>query len=82
MCGRMSLFKPAKDLEGRFGITFDYQHESRYNIAPGDEFDVVRTDDPEHATRHEWGLVPHWVADPDDGPSPSTSASSRVEEFG
>ena len=66
MCGRYSLFAPPDDIEERFGATFDYEFEPRYNAAPSQSLPVVTGDEPETIQRMEWGLVPSWADDRSD----------------
>lgn len=61
MCGRYSLFTPQSDLEDRFGVTFDFAFEPRYNAAPGQSLPVITDQDREHIHRLEWGLIPSWA---------------------
>lgn len=63
MCGRYSLFTPAGDLEDRFGATFDFEFEPRYNAAPGQSLPVVTDTDPNSIHRLEWGFIPQWADD-------------------
>jgi putative SOS response-associated peptidase YedK len=43
MCGRNSLFVPQDDLETRFDakVVADGGYTPRYNIAPGDDLEVI-----------------------------------------
>ena len=66
MCGRYSLFADQADLEARFGVTFDFAFEPRYNAAPGQNLPVVTDDNPDSVSRLEWGLVPRWADDASD----------------
>ena len=63
MCGRYSLFADRSDLEARFGATFEFAFEPRYNAAPGQKLPVVADDDPDSVRRLEWGFVPRWAND-------------------
>ncbi|MFC7142299.1 SOS response-associated peptidase [Halosimplex aquaticum] len=63
MCGRYSLFAPPDDIEERFGATFDFEFEPRYNAAPSQPLPVITGDEPETIQRMEWGLVPSWADD-------------------
>lgn len=69
MCGRTSLFLPRSDLEARFGATVvaDGGYRPRYNIAPGQDLEVVTGDAPGEIERYRWGLVPDWADRPDGG---------------
>jgi putative SOS response-associated peptidase YedK len=66
MCGRFSLFAPPDDIEERFGATFDFEFEPRYNAAPRQELAVITGDEPDTIQRMEWGLVPSWADDRSD----------------
>jgi putative SOS response-associated peptidase YedK len=61
MCGRYSLFIPPDELEDRFGATFEYEYERRYNAAPGQHLPVIRDDSRASITQSRWGLVPSWA---------------------
>lgn len=61
MCGRYSLFISPDDLEERFGATFEFEFEPRYNAAPGQRLPVVRDDSRASITESRWGLVPSWA---------------------
>lgn len=80
MCGRMSLFKPAKDTEGRFGAEFNQDWQPRYNIAPQQNLAVIQNDAPEEINQLTWDLIPHWVDDPDDWPKPFNARAETVAE--
>lgn len=78
MCGRFSLFAPAEDIEERFGATFDYPHERRYNAAPGQALPVVTDETPERIQAAEWGLIPTWADD--DGHAPINARAETLAE--
>jgi putative SOS response-associated peptidase YedK len=63
MCGRYSLFASEEALESRFGATFEFDFEPRYNAAPGQSLPVVMDEAPDRIRRSEWGLVPRWADD-------------------
>lgn len=63
MCGRYSLFAPVSDVEERFGATFEYSFDPRYNAAPSQSLPVITNDEPETIQRMEWGLIPSWADD-------------------
>jgi putative SOS response-associated peptidase YedK len=69
MCGRTSLFIPLEDLEDRFDarVVADGGYQPRFNIAPGDPLEVITNAAPDAIDRYTWGLVPHWMDDPDEG---------------
>ena len=64
MCGRLSLFAPRFLLERRFDAEFHGPYAPRYNVAPGEELAVVRSDSPDSIDFLTWGLVPRWAEDP------------------
>jgi putative SOS response-associated peptidase YedK len=80
MCGRMSLFVDPDDLVDRFDADLDFEYERRYNVAPGDELAVVPDDREDTITRQDWGLVPSWADDPDEGPRPINARAETVDE--
>lgn len=61
MCGRYSLFISPDELEERFGATFEFDFEPRYNAAPGQQLPVVCDDSRASITQCRWGLVPSWA---------------------
>lgn len=63
MCGRYSLFAPFSDVEERFGATFEYSFDPRYNAAPSQSLPVITNDEPDVIQQMEWGLVPSWADD-------------------
>jgi putative SOS response-associated peptidase YedK len=77
MCGRFGLFAQPSAIEERFDATFTYDYEPRYNVAPeGPGLAAVRNASPGAIDRLRWGLLPHWVDDPDDFP---TLINARAE---
>jgi putative SOS response-associated peptidase YedK len=70
MCGRFTLRidseAVARAFDARRG---DLDHGPRYNISPTDPVAVVRLSEDDggrELAEARWGLVPHWVDDPDD----------------
>jgi len=69
MCGRYTLFTPAAELERRFDASLtdpdgrrdDPLFRPRYNCAPGQELPVITAEEPNDATRMEWGLTPSFA---------------------
>ncbi|MFW5923959.1 MAG: SOS response-associated peptidase [archaeon] len=80
MCGRTSLFTPQPEIERRFDASFDRAFEPRYNIAPGADLVVVHGDERETLTYDEWGFVPTWADDVDEGPRPINARAESVDE--
>lgn len=67
MCGRYSLFTPPEELEERFDATFTFEFEPTYNAAPSQRLPVVTGEEPDAIQRLEWGLIPRWADDGNDG---------------
>ncbi|MEF8915093.1 SOS response-associated peptidase [Natronomonas sp.] len=67
MCGRYSLFTPPSELESRFDATFKVDFEPRYNAAPSQQLPVITDEAPESFQRLEWGLLPEWADESDEG---------------
>jgi putative SOS response-associated peptidase YedK len=80
MCGRMSLFNPQPEIERRFSAEFTEEWSPRYNIAPQQDLAVIQNDAPEEINQLKWGLIPHWVDDPDDWPKPINARAETVSE--
>ena len=66
MCGRITLYHDELDLSGVLGVDGLAGHP-RYNVAPTSEVPWVRqrTDGTREVLRGRWGLVPHWVGQPE-----------------
>ena len=67
MCGRYSLFTPPEELEERFDARFAFEFEPRYNAAPSQRLPVITGEDPAAIRRLEWGLIPRWADESDEG---------------
>ncbi len=80
MCGRTSLFVPQSVLEERFNATATEPITPRYNIPPGDDLASIRNEAPEAIDLLQWGLIPHWVDDPDDWPKPINARAETVAD--
>ena len=78
MCGRYSLFASQPDLESRFGVSFPFEFEPRYNATPGQELPVITDEEPGRVRRLKWGLVPSWADDSSE--SHINARSETVEE--
>lgn len=81
MCGRFTSLLSPELLSVIFEIFPPPAVEPRYNIAPTQQFGVVRSD----GTRNElvemkWGLVPSWAKDPKIGNSLINARSESVAE--
>lgn len=68
MCGRNSLFNKQADLETRFDaeVVVDGGYIPRYNIAPGDDLEVITNEATGEINRYQ-GLVPFWADEPVEG---------------
>jgi putative SOS response-associated peptidase YedK len=69
VCGRFAFYSPAEATAALFGVTYDEQIESRYNIAPTQDIAAIRHDAdgvPELVSLR-WGLVPFWAKEPSIG---------------
>ena len=66
MCGRYSLHANPEVVALQFGLVEPPEFKPSYNVCPGTEILVVRTDrDGRRVARaHRWGLIPHWAKDP------------------
>lgn len=80
MCGRTSLFVPQSVLEDRFDAEFVYEYIPRYNIAPSDDLTVIKNRSPDKIDLLEWGLIPSWVDDPEEVPTPINARAETVSE--
>lgn len=64
MCGRFTLTKDREEIEERFEIHIDSTMFSKtYNAAPSQTLPIITNDEPEQASFHRWGLIPHWAKD-------------------
>lgn len=80
VCGRFSLFAPREDLFKRFGADVAFDYEPRFNIAPRADIATIRSADDHRIVNQEWGLLPHWADDTDEGPRPINARSETVAE--
>lgn len=76
----MSLIDLSPEVAADVGISLDFDVPPRYNIAPGDDILAVRNDEPGSGDMLRWGLVPHWVDDPDEYSRPINARSETVDE--
>ena len=69
MCGRNALFATQPDLEKHFEaeVVTDGGYVPRYNIAPGEQLDVIINRATDEIDRYQWGLLPSWADDPGEG---------------
>ena len=68
MCGRNSLFAPARVLEQRFEADLLIPgYRPQYNITPGQPHPVVTSEAPTDIVACRWGLRPKWAGPDHDG---------------
>ena len=69
MCGRNSLFIGQSDLEARFDaeVMADGGYTPRYNIAPGDNLEVITNEAADKIDQYRWGLIPFWADEAKEG---------------
>jgi putative SOS response-associated peptidase YedK len=69
MCGRTGLWIDPDDLTTRFDADFaegvDYQR--RYNVAPGEDLEIITNESPDAIDQYHWGLIPFWSDEPEEG---------------
>jgi putative SOS response-associated peptidase YedK len=64
MCGRFTLTKDKDEIAERFEIHIDPAMFSKtYNAAPSQILPIITNAEPEQASFHKWGLIPHWAKD-------------------
>ncbi|WP_232688320.1 SOS response-associated peptidase [Halobacterium zhouii] len=83
MCGRTSLAVPVDVLSERFDATATDAVEAylpKYNVDPGDGLVTITNEQRSVADVFEWGFVPEWADDPDEGPTPINARSESVTE--
>jgi putative SOS response-associated peptidase YedK len=63
MCGRYALYGPVSRLRERFGLAGGIDWAPRFNVAPGTDCPVIRsdTDGVRSLVAAHWGLVPAWI---------------------
>ena len=68
MCGRFTLTKNKDEIAERFEIHIDPAMFSKtYNAAPSQILPIITNAEPEQASFHKWGLIPHWAKDESNG---------------
>jgi putative SOS response-associated peptidase YedK len=68
MCGRYSLHHRSELIVKRFDVqSVLFEHEPRYNIAPGQSIPVILSREGNTLFGFKWGLVPGWANDPSIG---------------
>ncbi|MFC6770485.1 SOS response-associated peptidase [Halorubrum trueperi] len=69
MCGRNALFATQEDLEKHLEaeVVTDGGYVPRYNIAPGEQLDVITNRAADEIDQYHWGLLPSWADDPGEG---------------
>ena len=64
MCGRFTLYSPAKDINQYFEVNSKLELKPRYNITPASNCPIVRINHNERELAEcHWGLIPHWAKD-------------------
>jgi len=68
MCGRFALTASSEEIAELFEVSPPVEFPPRYNIAPAQPILVVSpgATDQRQTSLVRWGLVPHWVKNPDD----------------
>ena len=66
MCGRYAIHANPEVVALQFGLEQVPEFKTSYNVCPGSDVLVVRTDREGRriARAHRWGLIPHWAKDP------------------
>ena len=66
MCGRYAIHANPEVVALQFALDEAPEFKPSYNVCPGTDVLVVRTDREAHrvAREHRWGLIPHWAKDP------------------
>ncbi|HYY62481.1 MAG TPA: SOS response-associated peptidase [Burkholderiales bacterium] len=66
MCGRYAIHANPDVVALQFALDEVPEFERSYNVCPGTDILVVRTDREGRrvARAHRWGLIPHWAKDP------------------
>jgi putative SOS response-associated peptidase YedK len=66
MCGRYAIHANPEVVALQFALDQAPEFKTSYNVCPGTEILVVRTDREGRrvARAHRWGLIPHWAKDP------------------
>jgi len=69
MCGRFTLATPPAELAERFELSEAPVLAPRFNVAPGQDVAIVRTEPGKSRVfeLRRWGLVPAWADDPRSG---------------
>src|SRR3954471_19024979 len=78
MCGRFQLTATGEELAEAFGLVERSELPERYNIAPGQDIAVVRTEGSagRRLSLVRWGLVPHFAEDAKGG---ARAINARLE---
>jgi putative SOS response-associated peptidase YedK len=62
-----------EELQANAGTQFDAEvvtdggYTPRYNIAPGDDLEVITNEAETEIDQYHWGLIPFWVDEPEEG---------------
>lgn len=82
MCGRFALSVSIDSLIAFFGLDACVDFPANLNIAPGTDIPVIRRSPEGHRVLHllHWGLLPHWVKQPDTASRPINARIETVRE--
>jgi putative SOS response-associated peptidase YedK len=78
--GRFTLGKDPRKLAVHFDVAAPPWDHPRYNVAPSQDIIIVRGDENvgREAVLTQWGSVPSWSKDPDEGPRPINAKAETV----
>ena len=79
MCGRFSFFIETSTAEERFEATAVRPLSPRYNIAPSNDIPTITNETSESIDQQRWGLLPHWVDEPDGSPQPINARAESID---
>ncbi|MGH8679607.1 MAG: SOS response-associated peptidase [Burkholderiales bacterium] len=83
MCGRYSLSATPQVIGRQFGVQVDSDLKPRYNVPPGTDVLVVRSDldsGQRLAQQMHWGFTPSWAKPDDKRPRPINARAESVAE--
>jgi len=80
MCGRTGQAMLPEVLEARWDAYVTDEYEPRHNVAPGEDLATISNEESDAVDMQTWGLLPHWVDDPDDWHHPINARAETVDE--
>lgn len=83
MCGRYSLSATPQVIGRQFGVQVDPDLKPRYNVPPGTDVLVVRSETESGqrlAQQMHWGFTPSWAKPDDKRPRPINARAESVSE--